>query len=190
MGINVDAKDIRETVKGFPIKKAVLTVLIITALLLFLPDAVMTKIYLLEFRNNFGTYIGLAFVISACVLIVLEGAQLIFKLKCKREFFGKRARKKISNLSKDEKSILLYMRKNQSKTIFLPCTNGAVLHLKSQLMISHASNTGTMVGAVQLMPYILQPWTIEAINDNGDIFEGISDRLPEEIRQASNMISV
>ena len=190
LGINVDAKDLKETVKGFPIQKVDLTVLIITALLLFLPDAVLTKIYLLDFKNKFGTYIGLAFVISACVLIVMGGSQFIFNMRCKKEFFGKRARKKISNLTKDEKSILLYMRNNQNKTIFLPCTNGAVLNLKNQFMISYASNTGTMVVAVQLMPYMLQPWVIKAINDNDDLFEGVTDRLPEDISKFSDMVSL
>ena len=190
MNINLDAKDIKETVESFPIKPVMLMITVISALLMFLPDPLLKKMFLLDLRNKIGIYIGVVFLISVCITVYLFLSSYIRNKRIKRELTGKRARAKLEELSSDEKSILLYMYCNRAETIVLPCTNSAVLHLKSLLMISFASSIGNQIGAVQVMPFFLQKWVVEAMNENQDLFENVQKNLPYEIIKYMDLVSI
>lgn len=190
MNINVDAKDIKETFKDFPIKPIMLMITVISSLLMFLPDSILKKLFLLDLRNKIGTYIGVVFLISICITVYLFSSSYIRKSRIKKEFSGRKAREKLEALSIEEKCILLYMFNNRSETMIFPCTNSAILHLKSLLMISYASSIGNQIGAVQVMPFFLQKWVVEAMNDNKDLFENVQTNLPYEITKYMDLVSI
>jgi len=188
LNINVDAKDIRDTIKGFPLKAIMLIISFVTALLMFLPDAVLQKLFLLELRNRIGTYIGIIFLVSVCISVYLFVSSIIRNKIITNELSGKKARIKLSTLTQEEKRILLYMYNNRTETFMFPCTNSAILHLYNLLMISYASNLGQFVGSVQFMPFFLQQWTINAIDNNFDLFKNISDELPDDISKYMELL--
>ena len=50
--------------------KIMFAIAIASGLILFLPDSIVTKMYMVDFRNKYGFAIGLVFLISFSILIV------------------------------------------------------------------------------------------------------------------------
>jgi len=189
MNVNLDAKGISETIKELPYKAIMLIISIISALLIFLPDVALKKMFLLDLRNKIGTFLGIIFIFSVCLTAYFFISPKVRDRRIKKALSGKQAKKKIEELTDTEKRIIVYMYHNQGEHINLPRTSSAVIHLKSLLMISEASSIGSQVLTVQLFPYFLQQWVIKSIEENPDLLKGVPNRLPKEIQEYSDYIS-
>lgn len=189
MNVNVDAKNIGEIIKSLPYKAIMLLISVISALLIFLPDVALKKMFLLDFRDKIGTFLGVLFIFSTCITAYLFISPKVRDRRIKKALSGKQAKKKIEELSDTEKRIIVYMYHNQGEHINLPRTSSAVVHLKSLLMISEASSIGSQVLTVQLFPYFLQQWVIKSLEENPDLLKGVPNRLPKEIQEYSDYIS-
>lgn len=181
LGVNVEAKDIKDTIKDIPFRPIMILVTIISALLIFLPDSILKKLFLYEFRNKVGVFLGIIFLLSLCITVYLFVEPAIKRQIINKKLSGKSARRIIDNLSLEEKQIVLYMYAYQSETVVMPSANTSVSHLRSIMIISYGSTIGGQIGTVQLFPFILQPWAIKGIEDNWDLFESIPKELPYEI---------
>ena len=183
MSVNIDAKSVFDFVKELPYRFLLLLIAIISALLIFLPDNLLEKMFLLDLRNNIGTFLGILFIFSTCLTVFLFISPIVKDIRIKKELSGKRAKERISSLSITEKQIIVYMYNHREAHILLPSTNSFIVHLKNQLMISEASNLGSSLGTVHLFPYFLQQWVVQAIDNNPDLIFGISGRLPVEFEK-------
>ena len=190
MNVNVDAKGIHEIVKELPYKYIMLLISVISALLIFLPDLALEKMFLLELRNKIGTFLGVIFIISACVTLFLFISPIIRKIRVKRELSGRKAKKKIEDLTGVEKQIIAYMYSNQETNIVLPSTNSTIVHLKTLLMITEASSIGNCIGAVQLFPFFLQQWVITTVDKYPELLKGVSCQLPYEFERYRQFASI
>lgn len=190
MNVNLDAKGLGEFLKELPYRFIFLLISVLSALLIFLPDSVLDKIFLLELRNKIGTFLGITFIFSVCLTIFLFVSPLIRDIRIRKALSGNSAKKKFESLSSVEKQIIAYMYMNRSSQIVLPGTNSTIVHLKTMLMISEASNLGSSVGTAQMFPYFLQQWVVNILDDNPELLRGIPPKLPREFEQFIKYIDI
>lgn len=189
MNVNLDAKGISETIKELPYKAIMLIISLISALLIFLPDVALKKMFLLDLRNKIGTFLGIIFIFSVCFTAYFFISPKIRDRRIKKALSGKQAKKKIEELPDTEKRIIVYMYHHQGQHIVLPSTSSAVVHLKSLLMISESSNIGSRLVTVNLFPYHIQQWVIKSLEENPDLLKGVPNRLPNEMQEYMDYVS-
>lgn len=190
MNVNVDAKNIGDIIKSLPYKAILLIISIISALLIFLPDTILKRMFLLDFRDKIGTFLGIIFIISFCLTVYLYISSFIRSQRIKRALSGKKAIAKISELSSLEKQLVCYMYHNPEKTTFLPSSNPTIASLKHKLIIAETSNVGSMLGLEQIYPFHLHPWVIETIKKKPDILRGIPHGLPTIFADYQDIYSI
>ena len=190
MNVNVDAKNIGDIIKSLPYKAILLIISVISALLIFLPDAALQKMFLLDFRNKIGTFLGIIFVFSVSLTAYLYISSLVRNRRIKKALSGKKAKERISNLSPTAKQLVCYMFHNQTKPIFLSSSNPTIAYLKHELIISETTNVGSILGLEQIYPFHLHPWVIITIEKSPEIMQGISPVLSVEFAKYHDFYSV
>lgn len=190
MNVNLDAKNLVDVIKSLPYKAILLIISIISALLIFLPDAALKKMFLLDFRNKIGTFLGVIFIFSICLTAYFYISAYIHERRIKSELSGKKAIAKISELSSLEKQIVCYLYHNPEKTTFLPSSNPTIANLKHKLIIAETSKVGSMLGLEQIYPFHLHPWVIETIKEKPDILQRVSHSLPSEFSHYQDIYSI
>lgn len=190
MNVNVDAKNIGDIIKSLPYKAILLIISVISALLIFLPDAALQKMFLLDFRNKIGTFLGIIFVFSVSLTAYLYISSLVRNRRIKKALSGKKAKERISNLSPTAKQLVSYMFHNQTKPIFLSSSNPTIAYLKHELIISETTNVGSILGLEQIYPFHLHPWVIITIEKSPEIMQGISPVLSVEFAKYQDFYSV
>lgn len=190
MNVNVDAKNIGDIIKSLPYKAILLIISITSALLIFLPDAALKKMFLLDFRNAIGTFLGITFIISTCLTAYLFTSSFIRNKRIKSEFSGKKAIKKIQSLSSVEKQLVCYMYHNQNKSLFLSITNPIVAQLKHELIITETSKVGSMYGLEQIYSFHLHPWVIDLIKKTPGVLYKVPHSLPKELVEYNSIFSM
>lgn len=56
---------------------------LVTGIILFVPDKALSKLYMVDFRNNYGFIISIVFLISTAILIVFIVSFVFYKIKKK-----------------------------------------------------------------------------------------------------------
>lgn len=143
-----------------------------TGLILFLPDDIISKLYLSDFRNTFGFILGLVFVISLSIV----GVTIIiacYKLISSRILFSKtkKTREKcINSLDEYQKAIVFLLYSEMNHTGELPINDGSVRWLEQNWIIGKAANQH-FISDIESpeFPYMLQPWAIEYLNSHNEL---------------------
>ena len=144
---------------------------IASGLLLFLPDNIIGKMYMVSFRAQYGFIIGIVFIISISILLVL----LVIKI-----WKSSAEKRNIKRLKKAQINILLKMDKNlvcmiksflneQSHTKMMPMQDGRIIELSSYNVISPAGQSHMVDMHDPHIKYFLQPWVIERIKENAKL---------------------
>ena len=145
-----------------------------TGLILFLPNTILTKMYLVEFKDKYGFFIGLTFVITISILFVFFVSYILKKIINKiLEIKLKRKRTEYL-LSADKTKIKLIKEflREETHTLPLPANNGLILELQSYNVIGLAGGTqlvDTDYDNNIYVKYFLQPWVVEIITNNEDL---------------------
>ena len=152
-----------------------------TGLVLFLPDSVIEKLYLFQFRDSFGFVIGLVFVISVSV-VGITALVALFKAVASKILFtkSKKSREKcLNNLDDYQKTIVYLLYNENNHTGELPLNDGSVRWLEQNLIIGKAT-TQHYISNIEdpEFPYLLQPWAIGYLNDHKELIN--------EMKEASN----
>lgn len=189
MNVNVDAKNIGDIIKSLPYKAILLIISITSALLIFLPDAALQKMFLLDFRNAIGTFLGITFILSTCLTVYLFLSSYIRDRRLKSALSGKKAKEKLEKLSPIQKQLVCYLYNNQHRTTFLPSTNPIVAYLKNEVIISETTNVGSMLGLEQIYPFHLHPWVINIIEKEPEILHRVQHSLPHEFEKYQDIFS-
>lgn len=79
-------KDVVDFLKLPPRILAALSVA--SGLLLFLPDAIIEKLYMTSFRSKYGFALGIVFVVSVSILVVISVVTVAKKIKEKYDKNG------------------------------------------------------------------------------------------------------
>lgn len=143
-----------------------------SGLVLFLPDSIVTKMYMVDFRNKYGFAIGLIFLISFSILVVtffIGGYKYLSHLYFMKKFRAT-AKERLQELDNYQKAIVygLYMEDNHTGE--LPLHDGAVKLLKQNIIITETTNqyaVSDLNNAV--FPYMLQPWVIEELQKDSEL---------------------
>ena len=106
MNVNVDAKDLSSVLKKIPYRAICIILTLVSGAMILLPDTVIKKLFLYDFRNSYGLWIGLTFIFLFFVSVYLVIAPMIRHKIIYRAFHGKHAQKKFDLLCDEEKKIV------------------------------------------------------------------------------------
>lgn len=144
-----------------------------TGLILFLPEDILSKMYLINFRNKFGFIIGILFFLSVSILIVFILSYIIEKIKnkIKTHKYKKRRIEYLLRIDKSKTNLIKEFIKNETHTLSLPMNNGSVLELEYLKIISTAGNTQLANYDYDdvYLKYFLQPWVLDLIINNDEL---------------------
>ena len=141
--MKVDGTAIKEILKMLKTSYILITIILASGLILFLPDNIISKMYMLNFRNKFGFVLGLLFWFSTTLLIVMIG------IKVYKKYIDRIMKKKlqegikkflISMKNKAEIEIITQMLKEDDYTIELPINSGSVIKLQHYYIITPAGS--------------------------------------------------
>ena len=145
-----------------------------TGLILFLPENILLKMYLINFKDKFGFVIGIVFLLSISILIVFILSYIVNKIKTKITNHKVKKRQIAYLLKADERKTNLIKEfiKNDTHTLSLPMNDGLILELEQFMVISTAGNTQLAdfdFNNNVYIKYFLQPWVIDIIASNDEL---------------------
>ena len=144
---------------------------IASGFIIFAPSKLLERLYFVDFKDKYGFYIGLVFIVSLSILLVY----LI--IKPAKYFYEKRSNKKLAenqlhclrDLNNDEKQLLRQMIACPDYTMELPVNNGVIVKLQHFSVISPAGSTHIVNGYDMRIPFFVQPWVIKMVHENPEI---------------------
>lgn len=159
-------------IKYFPY--ILLVLFFLSATILFSPDHFLSKLFLINIRDNYGMHIGLCFLFSSIILLII----LFYKFynKVKKQFnlkiFYKNGYKTLKSLSPSQKHIVNNLYKTYNHTANLPIYDGDVVLLNQNRIIARL-NENVFVDYFELnnppMTYMLHPWVVTTLDKHSDL---------------------
>lgn len=182
----------KEFFEIFKLPPSILTAIsIVTGLILFLPEKIINVFYLLDFKNKYGSFIGIVFIISITMLFVLiiiwSAKKIIEKYKSKRII--KMRIKYLKGLDENKTALIKEFIKQKDHTLNLPTNNGVTVELNSMQVISFAGNMQPVTFGdifdgdenTMYVNYFLQPWVINLIEKEEVLKEKYFGKTSENI---------
>ena len=138
-------------------------VMLVSAILLFLPERVLKLIKLDTVSAKFSSWIGLIFVVSAVIALVNTASWI--KHKIERRMKTKKAINKLHarlrELFPTERAIIIQMYLSPDRSIRLPYDSSSAAVLLSYKMIQYGSK---LIDLSQDTPFFLQPWVCDYLD--------------------------
>ena len=149
--------DIVDAYKKLP-TSLFLTVGIVISMILFAPEGFTKALGLQEFRESYKVYIGPVWILMIAILIsrLIGGIQEVIR---KKEV-EKGRKKRLENLTPDEKHCLLHFTEGQFPTIYRSMHDGAICALASRKIVYRAS---ALIIDYDNVPYCIYPWAKETL---------------------------
>ena len=126
-----------------------------SGMVLFLPDNIVAKMYMVDFRNKYGFTIGI---------------YKYFSHKRSMKKFKATAKERLQKLDNYQKAIVYVLYMEDNHTSELPFHDGAVKWLKQNMIITETTNqylVSDLNNAV--FPYMLQPWAVEELQNDSEL---------------------
>ena len=154
---NLDFKGLKEFLLSIELMLATFCT---TGFILFIPEEILEKIYLLEARDKFGIFIGIIFILSMFIVILKLITFFInkFKLWYQNKKSIKNLEKGLKNLREEEKEMIKSLTQTKNNTLMLPLNNGIVAKLESLTIIGKAASQHITDMRNPKWPYLLQPF--------------------------------
>lgn len=142
-----------------------------SGILLLLPDKVINKLYMTEFRDKYGFTIGIIFIVSLSILIIL------LVLKIYHFFYDKRSDKKVAegqlkylrNMSREKVMVVNAFLQERTHTLELPVNDGLVIELQHFGIITPAGQTHLVSMQDPRIKFFLQPWVENKIRSDDEL---------------------
>ena len=153
-----------------------------TGIILFLPDKLLKKMYMIEFKNKWGFIIGVTFIISTSILVIGILSNIYKSLYNKYSNFKF---KKNSNNSLDmyKKTIVYMLYKEHNKTSELPLNDGAVVFLEHWMVIQKAASQYAVEDLINpRFPYFLQPWVVDKLNKDEGLLLSFKNAAEQQLK--------
>lgn len=166
--------------------KIIVALCIASGLILLMPNEFVDKLYMTNFRTNYGFILGLIFVLSLSITMCYILFYLVPKIwdklthKSKSKKLKKARKNFLKSLNENELKIISALIKEPDNTIELPVNRGIVAKLEYHYVISKAGTNFAVDLEDPVVPYFLQPWVFEFFDKNGNI---IKEKLVEEDRK-------
>lgn len=165
-------KDLKRFIELLKLPPTILIAIsLVTGLILFLPDIAIGKLYMLNLKAKFGLLIGIMFLLSTIMLLVLlihYFCKIISK-KINNKKLIKNQIKYLKELDKTKTNFIKEFIKEESHTLNVCMNNGSVIELSYFGLISIAG--GTQLVNIDFdnsinAKYFLQPWVLKRINQD------------------------
>lgn len=149
---------------------ALIAVLIVSGLLLFLPETVLSRMTLNDLPAVWKRIIGITFLASATLIITIIIDVIIKKLNNRR--MRKNFRKRYMELSDDHKAILLNILRSTNKKMKLDYAAGTTQYLMNNGFI-HQVQSYMFIGPGYIDPpdFVPQPWLVDLYNTEPELFK-------------------
>lgn len=152
--------------------KIMFAIALASGLILFLPNYIIQKMYMVQFRDKYGFTIGIVFCISLSITLV-SSAALIYDF-CVDEYykkmFIKKAPDRLKKITSYQQAILYGLFMVDNHTELLPYNDGAVRILEHGGYIIRISDTTITCDLNSIeFPYTLQPWVIDELSQNREL---------------------
>lgn len=160
-----------------------------SSILLFSPTFFLEKLFMLEFREQYGFIVGIVFLVSISILIV----NLVYTIsksamaaKSRRDFYTN-AEKILKGLSDYQKTIVYGLFQEDNHTAELPIHDGAVAAL-SQLQIIGRISGQYMVSDLNnaVIPYLLQPWVAQELQKKPELSLDFKNAFDRQLEKEAN----
>ena len=174
MGIDVSI-DTNKVFDDFKkLTPALFALMILTGLILFLPQNILNKMALDDLPNTVKSIVGVVFLLSTALtitIILFSVFENIISQRKKKRFITNQI-EKIKRLSISQKKILFQLLHSEEKSIRLDPNSGDTLYLKNNLFIYEP----TQVFSVDydnnaIMTYVPHPWLLDLYNENPDLIK-------------------
>lgn len=153
-----------------------------SGMILFLPDTMVEKMYMMDFRNKFGFATGLIFIVSFSILLItsLATCYKYFLHKYLMIKFKVTAKKRLNALDTYQKALIYDLYCEDNHTDELPLHDGAVNFLEHSMMIAKAT-TQYMVSDLNnaCFPYMLQPWVISKLQKDTELLSSFKESFDQ-----------
>lgn len=168
-------KTIPELLK-LPIK-IIVALCFASGLILLLPNDFVNKLYMADFRTNYGFILGLIFVVSLsitiCYVLFYLAPKLWNKLthKSKMKKIREGQKKFLKSLNENELEIIRDLIREPDNTLELPMNRGIITKLEYYSVISKAGTQFAVDLTDPIIPYFLQPWVFEFFDEKGNLMK-------------------
>ena len=155
---------------------------LVSGTILFGNDELIKRLYMTNFRNDYGFVVSTIFLISISILIVLLFTCIYKKIKNKidNNKIRKGQIKYLLNADKAKIKIIKSFIKENTHTLRMNQNDGLTQELSYFGIISLAGNTQAVEFGYDnemYLYYFLQPWVVELINTNDELIQKYLWRL-------------
>lgn len=146
---------------------ALVTLLLGTAFLVFAPEKLLRKLHLYTIPESIMSVIGLAFLISLVLVVVIATTKLFKRISRWRSIAE--CKKQLNKLSDEEKMIIVLMYNQPYHILSMSESSGIAGVMRSKCIIGMASNISDGVGYLTFK-YVLQPWVVKYLDKHPNFF--------------------
>lgn len=156
------------------ITPALVAVTILTGSLLFLPEAVLSRMSLNELPDLWKRIIGVVFLLSVALIGTIAIASLYsyIRTKTRNRRLKENLKKRLKTLSPKQRAIVTKVLKSDNKMISLDKNSGDTIYLENSLFLHTPQQVATMDwNGKMVLTYVPQPWLLELYNEEPQLFE-------------------
>ncbi len=170
--MQIDGTVIKEISKILKTPYILITLALASGLILFLPNSIISRMYMIDFRDKFGFVLGLLFWFSITLLMVMIGANIYKKYENKR--INKKVQESITKFLKNirnkaEIEVITELLKEDDYTLELPINSGIIIKLQHYCIIAPAGNNHFVEMNNPCIPYFVQPGVFKAIESDEEL---------------------
>lgn len=156
------------------ITPALIAIALLTGMLLFLPDDLLSKMYLDELPVLWSRIVGITFLLSIALIITIVISSFISHISSKRRYkkIRENLKKNFNKLSPQQRSIILRALKSKDKAISLNSNSGDAVYLVNNMFL-HMPQQVFSVGWDNeiLFTYVPHPWLLDLYNEEPELFD-------------------
>lgn len=156
--------------------KELVVLSLLSGIILLLPDKILSKLYMVNFRKNYGFLISLVFLISSTHLFVLFLLSIVNKIKklLNTQKSKKAKIKYLMNAEQNKVELIKKFIKDETHTLHLPMNDGLTNELLYSNIISFAGYNQPVKFGYDIeiyTKYFLESWVITLINEEPKLQE-------------------
>lgn len=139
--------------------------------LLLLPNKIIDKLYMTGIRDKYGFAIGIIFIVSSSILIILLISKIynIIHSKKANKKLAEGQLKYLKSMNREKVSLISDFLHTQTHTLELPMNNGLVIELQYYHVISPAGQNHLVSMLDPCINYFLQPWVENRIRSDDEL---------------------
>lgn len=164
--------------------KIMVAIALATGMILFLPDSLISKMYMDGFRNEYGFIIGAVFVVSISILtigVIISIYNYFYEMH-KQKRIKENSSKLIASLDDYKKTIVYLLYNEDNHTHELPLNDGAVVFLENMMVIGKTTSQYFVDDITNPMfPYSLQPWVIEKLQNDEELLASFEKAVEKQM---------